>query len=870
MAQIFNGQRVRGVRVLDEGATLFNMMQVRGVRAADEDVMFAGGLQAMGVDVLDADRVIYNDQLVMGVVVITDDRALYNGLEILPAWALTGSLGGNILPDVLPAGRMWVGQYDANSVTVTASGVNNVEQMRFAAVPVSGGAAIVSAPIAVDATYDFARTTLTGLAAGTEYDIEIRSVAGNPSGDQGWVKTRPAAREAFKIGFASCFRVGNDYAIFDTIIDQNPGMLAFYNTGDRGYADIATNNVALYHAADDNIMAMTRVSRLHRTLPHLYIWDDHDYGPNDSAANSPSRAAAVSWFRSRVPVRPALTGASDAPYYLHSPMPGVTVAVLDVRSERDFGNGRMISAAQEAWLIAAIEAVEPGDAFIIQSGVPWIASSGSDMWFSAAAQRQRIADAVTANCPGQVMITAGDMHALAWDTGSNSVGGIPVAHAAPLGNAISTKGGPYSVGPITATESQYGTLTFTPISGGWTVRFEGWSVDAAGVQTRRIDATVVLEAPEVTTPVDQTAAYRTAVLDTSPQFLLLTPSGAAIPDETGNGRAGTIVGTQGSHIADGPFGLPVFRGTDTCHVRVDHDAAFNGTSWSVGFFFNPNATATNQQGYFHRGSDQKLSRVSAGTIEVRASALNTEVINSPLNSTAWNYVVITFDADTGTARLYSAADGGDIALRHTRIVASSLHSTTDPILFNGRQVGDTVDRRGTSAHAGMARWNRALSEAEIVDIYGQARGGEAPPVEPDPVYEWTPVVPTDGGPQGASAAFFRGIVTADGANYRVTTAADSTNGRAAYALPSVGTVLTMETSLAYGDATRIICRQVQNNDSVGGTTIFDVNRPAPGAVLTRTDTFTVASGNTLLHFIGVTAAGQFFTINAATRIRVGA
>lgn len=92
MAQIFNGQRVRGVRVLDEGATLFNMMRVRGVRAAADGVLFNGGHQTIGVDVLDQDRAIWNEQLVMGVVVITDDRALYNGLEILPALALTGSL----------------------------------------------------------------------------------------------------------------------------------------------------------------------------------------------------------------------------------------------------------------------------------------------------------------------------------------------------------------------------------------------------------------------------------------------------------------------------------------------------------------------------------------------------------------------------------------------------------------------------------------------------------------------------------------------------------------------------------------------------------------------------------------------------------
>lgn len=155
---------------------------------------------------------------------------------------------------------------------------------------------------------------------------------------------------------------------------------------------------------------------------------------------------------------------------------------------------------------------------------------------------------------------------------------------------------------------------------------------------------------------------------------------------------------------------------------------------------------------------------------------------------------------------------------------------------------------------------------EPTDLPATDPGGD-----PDPVYEWTPIVPVDGGPQGASSAFFRGVVTPDGPNYRVTTAASSTNGRAAYPLPAVGTQMVLEASIAFGAATRLICRQVVNNDSTTGTTVFDVNRPSEGAVLDLTGVnavgFTVGFGNTLLHFIGVTATGQFFTINAATRIR---
>jgi hypothetical protein len=131
------------------------------------------------------------------------------------------------------------------------------------------------------------------------------------------------------------------------------------------------------------------------------------------------------------------------------------------------------------------------------------------------------------------------------------------------------------------------------------------------------------------------------------------------------------------------------------------------------------------------------------------------------------------------------------------------------------------------------------------------------------------VVPTNGGPQGASDAFFRGIVSAqaDG-SHRVTTAAGSTNGRAAIALPAVGTVCTLWVSMRFDDATRLIVRQVQNNDSVGGTTLLDVNRPSIGAVLKPPPiTFTVLAGVSQLHFIGVSATGQFFTINPETRLR---
>lgn len=65
---------------------------------------------------------------------------------------------------------------------------------------------------------------------------------------------------------------------------------------------------------------------------------------------------------------------------------------------------------------------------------------------------------------------------------------------------------------------------------------------------------------------------------------------------------------------------------------------------------------------------------------------------------------------------------GELTFTHSLTVAGLLHSTTDSTCFNGRLRGTSIDRRGNIAHAGMAHWNRVLSEAEINAIYDATAG----------------------------------------------------------------------------------------------------------------------------------------------------
>lgn len=128
---------------------------------------------------------------------------------------------------------------------------------------------------------------------------------------------------------------------------------------------------------------------------------------------------------------------------------------------------------------------------------------------------------------------------------------------------------------------------------------------------------------------------------------------------------------------------------------------------------------------------------------------------------------------------------------------------------------------------------------------------------------WVNVVPQDSGPTEA-----RGVVTANGdGSYRVTTQGTSA-GRAHFTQPAAGSVVELEVSMQFNDATRLILRQVGLFSSNTGVTVLDVSRTSVGQVLTQTITYTVDASRPLMHLIGVTTAGQYFTVNAAMRYRV--
>jgi len=374
---------------------------------------------------------------------------------------------------------------------------------------------IYSGSVTPDSAFKIIKTTITGLTANTKYYVAVQLIGGLIDTSKiGSFTTPQTGAHSFSFASASCSASASNALIFDAIKSRvDAGEIDFFmHTGDIHYDDIAVNDEALFHASLNNAFNTVRQNALWRSVPMYYMWDDHDYGPNDSDRDSPSRQASVAAYRRRVPSPPlAKSGAEDAPYY--SFVRGrVRFVVTDQRSERspkgdtDNASKVVFSDDQRDWFFDELSAAETaGQSIIWVCTKPWIAaaSAGADHWGGYTTERTTIGNFITTNgLSGRIAVLSGDMHALAYDDGTsvNNTAGLNVMQAAALDRLGSDKGGPYTVGPIrnpsSGAVSQYGLIDVTDTgTGNIGVRFRGISVNrSTGVETVEIDESFDLQA----------------------------------------------------------------------------------------------------------------------------------------------------------------------------------------------------------------------------------------------------------------------------------------------------------------------------------------------------------------------------------------
>ncbi len=272
----------------------------------------------------------------------------------------------------------------------------------------------------------------------------------------GRFKTFPADSGSFSFAFASCALTASNHAVFETIRSLNP--LFFFHLGDFHYENISVDDPAVFRQKYEMVLASPNQSRLYRDIDFAYIWDDHDFGPNNSDSTAPGRTAARLTYEQYVPHYPLAAGESDNPIYFAFTVGRVRFIVTDSRSARspatnqDNAAKTVLGVAQKQWFKQELATAKSFPLVVWVSSFPWIGTTGDDGWYLYTYERRELANFIKDNELTNLCMISGDAHMVAIDDGSHSdyaTGGgasFPVFHAAALDQAGSVKGGPYSEG----------------------------------------------------------------------------------------------------------------------------------------------------------------------------------------------------------------------------------------------------------------------------------------------------------------------------------------------------------------------------------------------------------------------------------------
>jgi alkaline phosphatase D len=200
--------------------------------------------------------------------------------------------------------------------------------------------------------------------------------------------------------------------VFHAIAAAQPDL--FFWLGDNIYADTASPWVF----AEDyrRQRAIPSTLALMRTVPQLAVWDDHDFGLNNSDRNNPMREASLAAFRNYW-ANPA-GGLSDCPgVFFQYAYGGVDFFFLDGRYYRtpntdpDGPDKTLLGNCQGEWLRQALLASRaPFKVLICGSG--WSSEDGAtgDTWGAFLRERDALFDFIRDHGIEGVFCLSGDTH----------------------------------------------------------------------------------------------------------------------------------------------------------------------------------------------------------------------------------------------------------------------------------------------------------------------------------------------------------------------------------------------------------------------------------------------------------------------------
>jgi alkaline phosphatase D len=142
------------------------------------------------------------------------------------------------------------------------------------------------------------RRKLLAQAAGTASLLALAGCAVTHDADMAESQSSPARLNTdariSKIAFGSCINQTKPQPIWDAILADQPDLFIF--GGDNVYASTQPWQLEALQQAYELQAQQPGFRKLRQTVPHVAIWDDHDYGLNDGGADFANKQASKQAF----------------------------------------------------------------------------------------------------------------------------------------------------------------------------------------------------------------------------------------------------------------------------------------------------------------------------------------------------------------------------------------------------------------------------------------------------------------------------------------------------------------------------------------------------------------------------------------------
>ncbi len=305
---------------------------------------------------------------------------------------------------------------------------------------------------------------LEGLAPATRYRYRVLLNGRADESTTGAFRTAPADGRPFQatIGLASCMHPGRDaeQRAWREMRKSDPALLV--QLGDNHYGDSPRRASQVgWHVAQRRV---THYAEFIKVTPTVAIWDDHDYGKNNSDGELRGKEESLSVFR-RVFPNPSF-GLPDTPgVFFRMSYGDVDLFLLDVRYHRspngapDDAAKTMLGAGQWRWLERELLASK-ATFKVLCSGSTLIASR-ADGWSLYTDDRLRLIG-LTRTVPGLVFVS-GDVHFSTVLTHAAPEGGYSLPEVISSGIGVSASSASYAVLEVDTTAKDP-TLTATVVT----------------------------------------------------------------------------------------------------------------------------------------------------------------------------------------------------------------------------------------------------------------------------------------------------------------------------------------------------------------------------------------------------------------------